>query len=139
MLVKEAMVTEVVSIDKNKSIFDACQIYKKFKIGCLLVTDSERCVGIVTERNIIERTICEHKDPENTKIYEIMSSDIKTINPLNTLEEAVIVMNKNNVKKLPVIQNDDIVGIITVTDISRAQLKSSDRYNESDLKTMWED
>ncbi|MCK4996386.1 MAG: CBS domain-containing protein, partial [Thermoplasmatales archaeon] len=72
MLVKEIMTKNVVTLDRNKTIFDACTLYKEKKIGCLLVTDEERCVGIATERNIIERTICSRVDPYETKIGDIM-------------------------------------------------------------------
>ena len=76
MLVKEIMVTDLVSIDTNKSIFDTCELYKKHKVGCLVVTDNGACVGIVTERNLIERCICMRRDPDNTPISYIMTSDV---------------------------------------------------------------
>ena len=77
MLVQEIMTKEVVTIDSNDTIFDAFIKYRDEKVGCLIVTDKERCVGIVTERDLIEKAACLCKDPKKTKIKEIMSSDIK--------------------------------------------------------------
>ena len=85
MLVKEIMTKKVVTINFNDTVFDACLKYRDNKVGCLIVTDKESCVGIVTERDLIERTICEHKDPFETNVGEIMSSNVKTIHPLDNI------------------------------------------------------
>jgi len=139
MLVKEIMTKNVVGIDRHKTAFDACILYRDKAVGCLLVTDSEQCVGIVTERDIIERTICLHKNPEETKVEDIMSSNIKTVHALDKIEKALDIMIENNIKKLPVLQNDEVVGIITVTDISKIKPETSKRFNESLAELSWED
>jgi len=132
MMVKEIMVTKVISINANKSILEACAKYREKRIGCLLVTDDEGdCVGIVTERDIIERTICMHRNPEKTRVSEIMSTDIKTIHPLDKIEKAADTMLQHKIKKLPVIQNGEIVGIVTATDITRVFPDFSSKYCES--------
>ena len=94
MLVQEIMTKGVVTIDFNDMIFDAFIKYRDEKVGCLIVTDKERCVGIVTERDLIEKVVCLCKDPKKTTIKEIMSSDIKTIHPLKKLEDALEIMKK---------------------------------------------
>ncbi len=120
MFVKDVMTKKVVSINQNATVLDACNKYRDFKVGCLVVTDDEgNCVGIVTERDIIERTMCHHRNPDITKVREIMSSKIITVQALETLEKASKIMEENGIKKLPVILNDELVGILTVTDISR--------------------
>ena len=139
MLVKEVMTKPVISIDRNKTIFDASNLYKDFKVGCLIVTDNGKCIGMLTERDIIERTICEHKNPGETIVGEVMSSEIKKIHSLDTIENAIKMMIDNNIKKLPVIENEEIVGIITVTDISRARPDLSKRFIESWVKPKWRD
>ena len=133
------MTKNVIGIDRHKTAFDACIIYRDKRVGCLLITDNEECVGIITERDIIERTICVHKNPEETKVEDIMSPDIKTVHALDKLEKAIDIMIKNNVKKLPVLQNDEIVGIITITDISKIKPELSKRFIESWIKPSWED
>ena len=120
MLVKESMTVNVIAIHRGKTVIEACNMYRDYKIGSLLVKDNEGCVGIITERDLIERTICEHKDPYSTKVSEIMSSNVITIHPDEDIIKAVNKLIKFNIKKLPVVQEDDIVGIITVTDIARS-------------------
>jgi CBS domain-containing protein len=119
MLVEEVMTTNLIKIDCNKSVFDACKEYSKHKVSSLVATDKDIIVGIVTEKDIIERVVLLNRDAKNTKISEIMSSNIKTVHALAPIEKAAKIMKDNNIKKLPVILNNEIVGILTETDISR--------------------
>ncbi len=139
MLVKEIMINDIITVKPDDTVFDACIKYRDKKIGCLLVVENNNCIGIVTERDFIERTICMHKNPEKTKISEIMSSNIKKIHSLEKVETAVDVMKKHRIKKLPVVINDKIVGIITATDISRARPDLTKRFIDSWVKTKWKD
>ena len=139
MLVKEIMTKKVVTIHSNDTVFDACLKYRDEKVGCLVVIENEFCVGIVTERDLIERTLCMRKNPEKTKVSEIMSSSIKTIYALDKVETEIDVIKKHKIKKLPVISADKIVGIITVTDISKARPDISKRFMESWVKPQWKD
>ena len=139
MLVKEVMTRNPISINKDSSIFDASKIYKDNKIGCLLIIENSKCIGILTERDIIERTICEKKDATETKVKDIMSTEIIIIHDLEKLEKAIDIMTKHNIKKLPVHHDSKIVGIITATDISRARPDLSTRFIESWIKPMWND
>jgi CBS domain-containing protein len=119
MLVEEVMTKNIVSIECNKTIFNACQEYSKNKVGSLVAMDKKITVGILTERDIIEKVILEKKDPNKTKVREIMSPNIKTVHALAPLEKAAKIMRENQIKKLPVILNNEIVGIITETDLSQ--------------------
>ena len=119
MLVEEVMTRDVITIDSNDTIYDACKLYSEIKVGSLVVMNRDIIVGIITERDIIERAILQKKSPTKTKIREIMSPNIKTVHALAPIEKAAVIMKENNIKKLPVILNNDIVGIITETDLSR--------------------
>jgi len=119
MLVEEVMTRDVVTIDSNKTVYDACKIYSRIKVGSLVVMDKDIIVGIITERDIIERAILQKKNPTKTKIRDIMTSNIKTVHALAPIEKAAMLMKENKIKKLPVILNNDIVGIITETDLSQ--------------------
>lgn len=139
VLVKEAMTKNVVTIDQNKTIFDACNLYKEKKIGSLLIIDQGNCVGIVTERDIIERTICEKINPYETKIGKIMSSDLITVHALDKIETAIEYMEFFGIKKLPVLVDEEIVGIITASDVARARPDLSERFINSWVKARWKD
>ena len=118
MLVKEIMIENVVTIGCDATILEACNKYRDCKVGCLVITDKEKCVGIVTERDLIERTICRDTDPREIKVRDIMSTDLEIIDPLDRVEKALDLLKKLEIKKLPVISNDVLVGIVTVTDIA---------------------
>ena len=118
MLVSEIMVKDVVSIQSDDTVMDACKKYKDQGVGCLVVMKKNLVVGIVTERDIIERVIVGQKNPQKAKVEEIMSRNIKTVHASATIEKAADIMKKNHIKKLPVILNNEIVGIVTVTDIA---------------------
>jgi len=139
MLVKEIMTKNVVTIEANASVFDACMMYKEKKVGCLVVVDDETCVGVVTERDLIERSICQRRDPEKTKVSEIMSQNIKVVYDLDTAEKALETMKQYKIKKLPVISSEKVVGIITITDIAEARPEISKRFMETWMKTQWRD
>ena len=139
MLVKEIMISPVISVKPIDTVYTACLKYRDSKIGCLVISENGICKGIVTERDLIERTICEKKNPHTTLIEEIMSPDIVTINVLDTIEHALQVMKQHNIKKLPVVSKNKIVGIVTVTDISRARPELSQRFMQSWVKPIWKD
>ena len=151
MLVQDVMTKSVVMIDCSATVFDACRKYRDYKVGCLVVMDKKIIVGIVTERDIIERAILADKDPKNTLVIEIMSSNIKTVHATAAVEKAAEIMKENNIKKLPVILNNEIVGIVTVTDMSRAipafsetiddlvQFYADSKKNIETMMNEWED
>jgi CBS domain-containing protein len=139
MLVKEIMTKNVVTIEADASVFDACMMYKEKKVGCLVVVDDETCVGIVTERDLIERSICQRRDPEKTKVREIMSQNIKVVYALDTVEKALETMKQYKIKKLPVISSEKVVGIVTITDIAEARPEISKRFMETWMKAQWRD
>jgi CBS domain-containing protein len=139
MLVKEVMTRNVVTVNAEDSVFDACMTYKEKKVGCLVVIDNETCVGIVTERDLIERSICARRNPAKTKVREIMSSSIKVVYALDTIDAALELMKQYKIKKLPVVSSEKVVGIITMTDIAEARPDISKRFMDSWMKTQWRD
>lgn len=118
MIVKDIMTSKLITADSNETIQDACNKYRDHKVGCLLVIDNGKIVGIVTGRDFIEITICMDKLPKTTKIREIMTPNIKTIHALDKIEKALETIKTHKIKKLPVISNNRLVGIVTITDIA---------------------
>ena len=137
MLVCEIMNKNVISIDSNQTILDAFKLYRDTKVGSLIVTEHNQLVGIVTERDLIEKAI--NKDLRTTQIKDIMSSKVITISPLDNLETALKIMKKNRVKKLPVTSSNKLKGIITITDIAYARPELTKRFIESWVKPRWKD
>ncbi len=118
MFVREIMKKGIITVGSNETIKEACNLYRDKKIGCLLVFENSNVIGIVTERDIIERTICKDINPKSVPIKEIMTKNVKTVNADDRINYAVDILKQNNIKKLPVVENEELVGIITVTDIA---------------------
>lgn len=135
MLVKDVMTKNVITIDSNQTIIEAYKKYRDNKVGSLIVTDREKCIGIVTERDLIEKAI--DKDLKTTLVKEIMTSNVKTISPLDNIETASEIMEKYHIKKLPVLYNDNITGIITINDIVHIKPELTKRYIETWIKDRW--
>jgi CBS domain-containing protein len=93
----------------------------KYEIGCLIVTKRGKPIGIVTERDMLTRVLVELRSPDKTKIAEIMSMPLIVADPQMDLEEAARLMFKMKVKKLLVVSNGKLVGLVTLTDITRFQ------------------
>jgi CBS domain-containing protein len=132
MLVKDVMTKNVITIDCNQTIIEAYKKYRDNKVGSLVVTGNEKCIGIVTERDLIEKSI--DKNLKTTLIKDIMTSNVKTISPLDNIETASDIMEKYDIKKLPVLYNDNITGIITINDIVHTKPELTKRYIETWVK-----
>ena len=118
MLVKDLMTKDVVTIEANNTVIDACHRYKEFNVGCLVVMNEKLVVGILTERDIIERVIIDHRNPKRTTVDQIMTRNIKTVHASARIEQAAEMMKTYKIKKLPVVLNNEIVGILTATDFA---------------------
>lgn len=121
MKVQDVMVQEVVTVDPQVTVKRAVEIMNEHEIGCLIVVKHGRAIGIVTERDILTRVLVESRSPEKTRMREIMSTPPIVAHPSMDLEEATRLMFKTKVKKLPVVFQKKLVGLVTLTDIARFQ------------------
>jgi len=119
--VEDVMVEDVITVEDDVTVKRAVSIMNKYEIGCLIVTKRGKPIGIVTERDMLTRVLAESRSPENTRAREIMSMPLIVANPEMDLEEAAKLMFKMKVKKLPVVENGKLVGLVTLTDIARFQ------------------
>lgn len=113
------MTKNILKIKSDNTVIEACKKYQKHRVGSLVVMDNDIIVGILTERDIIESIILINGDPKSTFVRDIMSPNLKTVHALAPVEKAATIMKENNIKKLPVILNNEIVGIVTETDLAR--------------------
>ena len=120
MKVNECMCHDVMWVNPNASVCECANIMAEHKIGCLPVCDTnKKVVGIVTDRDILLRSVCWGKAIETTPVSEIMSTNVCWCNSNVELQHAENIMADNQVRRLPVLENDKIVGIISIGDISR--------------------
>jgi len=114
------MVKDVISLEAYASAHQAVKVMNENKIGCLVILRNDEVVGILTERDLLERVLENCKNPRDTYVFEVMTSYIITGNPEMEIQEAARVMFENKVKKLPLVEGNKLVGIVTLTDIARA-------------------
>ena len=120
ILVRDIMRRNVKTVRTDDSVHAAVLKMNKFQIGSVIVTNNGRAVGIITERNILERIVEPRLDPGTIWAKDIMSSPLVTVGPNDTVEEAAKVMAQKRIKKLPVVEGDKIVGVVSTSDIVRA-------------------
>ncbi|MGY5150343.1 MAG: CBS domain-containing protein [Candidatus Nitrosopumilus sp. bin_68KS] len=123
--VNQIMTKTVLTADKSVSIQDAAQKMKELNIGCIIITKNSKPIGIVTERDFVTKVAAEGR-PLFTEISEVMSSPLITIKPEDTIWEASEIMKEKLIHKLPVKENDQIIGIVTTTDIVKISSVGSD-------------
>lgn len=119
--VEDVMIKDVIAVDAVSTVKEAVEIMNKHEIGCLVVIEQNKLVGILTERDILKRVLTVTKNPEKTKVGEIMTTRVLTVSPATDLEEAAKLMFESNVKKLPVVSEGKLVGLVTLTDLARFQ------------------
>lgn len=119
IIVKEAMKTNLAKVEPNTTVLDAAKLMKQRKIGNVIVVEKKHPIGILTESDILKKVVAEGKVAKDVIVKDVMSTPIIIIDPYVTLEEAMKTMGKCNVRRLPVIENDELIGIITQKDISR--------------------
>jgi CBS domain-containing protein len=119
--IEDVMVEDVVTIDADATVKQAVDVMNKYEIGCLIVLKQEKAIGIITERDMLNRVLAESRDPKKTLVAAVMTAPLIIAEPDMELEEAVRLMFKMKVKKLPVIQRGELVGLVTLTDIARFQ------------------
>jgi CBS domain-containing protein len=115
--VSEAMTPGVQSVTLTQSLADAAEIMKQNDVGSLpVVDDDRRLVGILTDRDIVLRAVAERVDPQSAKVGDVVSRDLVTVEPEQDLDEALLLMAQHQVRRLPVVEQDRLVGMLAQAD-----------------------
>ena len=121
MKVCDIMSSRVVSIGQNEPVSAAARLLKRCNIGSVPVCDDKgRLRGMLTDRDIVTRCVASGADPQDTKVSEIMSRGIITASPFEELEAAVGRMTADQVRRLPVLDEGRLVGMVTLCDMARS-------------------
>jgi len=113
-------VREVSSVEPDKFAHEAIQLMADKKIGALPVLEAGKLVGIISERDYPGKAKVLDKPLQDVQVKEIMSSNVVHVSPDDTIEHCLELVTKNHVRHLPVLENDQIIGIISIGDLSRA-------------------
>ena len=122
--VKDIMTKMVVTVESNRTVSEATALMTEKNVSNLIVMDAQKPKGIVTERDFVRKVLAKNK-PATTKISEIMSTPLRVIDPDAPIKEAARKMIRKGIRRLPVIQDNKLVGIITTTDIAKQLSKKT--------------
>ncbi len=119
MFVRDIMAVNVISMPPDASVFEVSKAMAEMDIGSVIIADKDRPLGIITESDIVRRVIVGEKDTKTTTASEIMSSPIVHVEPGTGLTDAMRVMARSNIRRVAVLKNNSLAGIITSRDLLR--------------------
>jgi CBS domain-containing protein len=108
---------DVATIEAERTVIDAAQEMNRRRIGSLVVMKGQRVVGIFTERDILVRVVAERRDPEKTKVSEVMTAPVVCCIPETDLAECRAIVTNRRIRHIPVVVGGNLLGIITSGDI----------------------
>ncbi len=120
ILVRDVMAKNVKTVRTDDSAHDAVVKMNKFDVGSVIVVNNGKPLGIITAKNILTRVVEPRLDAGVLRARDVMTSPLVTIDPDAPIEEAARIMGRRRIKKLPVMEKDKLVGILSDSDIVRA-------------------
>ena len=118
MKVKDIMTRNVACLNPAATVLEAAQLMQKHNVGSIPVCDESGVVGIVTDRDIVVRNIAHGKDPGQTPVRDVMTSQVIAVGPETDIRDVFGIMSQKKVRRLPVVENNQLVGIIALGDIA---------------------
>jgi CBS domain-containing protein len=119
MRAEDVMTREPVTLGPEATLGEAATLMRQEDCGSIPIVEAGRLVGIVTDRDIVIRAVAAGKDPRSTRISEIMSADPVCIDPKTDVDEASKVMADRQIRRLPVVDDGKLVGILVIGQIAR--------------------
>ncbi len=104
-------------IAPDESVYDAIHLMAEKEVGALIVMDGPRLVGVISERDYARKIILEGRSSGNTKVAEIMSTEVVTTGPDSRIEECMVMMTEHRIRHLPVLDGDEILGVVSLGDL----------------------
>lgn len=108
---------DIWTISPDDSVYDALRLMARVDVGALLVTDGDKLVGIISERDYARKVILLGKTSKETLVKEIMTKKVISIHPMQTCEECMDIMTKNRVRHLPVMEGGELQGVVSIGDV----------------------
>lgn len=118
MIVKDIMSKDIANLNSDDSIEMAAKLMKQYDVGSIPVCKNEKIIGIVTDRDIALRSVAAGWDSKSQKVCDIMTPNPVVGNPKMNVQEATKIMSEQQIRRLPIVDNDRLVGIVALGDIS---------------------
>lgn len=119
--IRNMMTSDVETCSLLDNIFEVAVKMKEWNVGVVPIVDNQKLVGVITDRDIVVRCIAE-KHPASSKVEEIMSSEIIKVSPESSTNDAIQLMAKHQIRRLPVVEDDRLVGIISLGDFATSEM-----------------
>jgi CBS domain-containing protein len=116
--VRDIMTSAPVTVEPQTSVAQVARIMRDEDLGAVLVTDGDELRGLVTDRDLVVRSVCEGGDPEQTTVAGACSDDLVTVTPDEDLDHAVQLMREHAVRRIPVVDHGHPVGIVSLGDLA---------------------
>jgi CBS domain-containing protein len=116
--VRDVMTPSVRTVSASQSLADVAEVMKGEDVGSVPVVEESRLTGIVTDRDIVTRAVAERRDPQTVKVDEIASREMVTVEPEQDLDEALALMARHQVRRLPVVEKGQLVGMLAQADVA---------------------
>ena len=118
--VRELMTKNPCAIEANKPVAHAARMMRDEDVGLAPIVDGDKLVGTLTDRDIAIRVVAEGKDPETTRVRDVATTKVVGVAPDEDLDEALRLMAKNQVRRLPVVEEDGrLIGVVAQADVAR--------------------
>ena len=118
MKVKDIMTKNVASVKPDASVSEAADLMQRYNAGSIPVCDDNGVVGIVTDRDIVMRNVTVGSDPRSTPVSSIMTTNVTTVSPDTDVDELGVIMSQKQVRRVPVVDNNNLVGIVALGDLA---------------------
>lgn len=129
MKVKDCMCGEVCCVKPDTKVYEVAKLMEKNHIGCVPVCDNQNClVGVITDRDIILRTVACDKDVKSTNASDIMTCNVCTCNENDDISDAEQKMETNQIRRIPVVDNNKVIGILTLGDLAQYSDEIGEEY-----------
>jgi CBS domain-containing protein len=119
----EAKAPEIIAIDPDSAVIDAIRLMAEKRIGAVLVMQGTRLVGILSERDYARKIVLQGRSSSDTPVRDIMTADVLTVGLDDTAEHCMQVVTERRIRHLPVVQQGEVVGVVSIGDLVKAVIE----------------
>jgi CBS domain-containing protein len=123
--VREVMTEDPKTVEASATLEEAAKIMAESDVGNVLVVENDEVQGIVTDRDIVVRAIAKGESPGDTSVREVATTEVETLGPDDSIDDAIKKMEERDVRRLPVVDDGKPVGIVTLGDLAKAKDEDS--------------